>query len=247
MKGPGTKEAAEAVLRELPSVVGAFVREDIHGNPREIHLLVLPGPEPRHLARDIRSLLHERLGVDVDQRVISIAQLARHPSEEATTESGPVEGEGPDQDAAGRDEPTGMRRVRFVRCETRAADGRVTVLVELEDEAAKYVGEANELDAGSGRLRAGAVAALNAVTAACNGRARFALDGVSSVFAADRDYALVTATATAAEFGRRPLELSAAHEREDDPATAAALAALKAANRVLERLREPGGSRRRIK
>jgi len=70
------KEAAEAVLRELPSVVGAFVKEDVYGQPREIHLLVRPGPDPRYLAHDVRELLEERLGIPVDQRVISIAQLA---------------------------------------------------------------------------------------------------------------------------------------------------------------------------
>lgn len=72
-----TKDAAEALLRELPSVIGACVREDIYGHPREVHLLVRSGPNPRHLAYDVRDLLEERLGIPVDQRVISIAQLAR--------------------------------------------------------------------------------------------------------------------------------------------------------------------------
>lgn len=71
----GTKARAEAVLRELPSVVDAFVREDVYGDPREVHLLIRPGPEPRDLATDVRELLEERLGVPVDQRIISIAQL----------------------------------------------------------------------------------------------------------------------------------------------------------------------------
>jgi hypothetical protein len=76
MERSGTKEAAEALLRELPSVRGAYVREDVFGHPREIHILLSPGPAPRHFARDVRSLLEERLGIPVDQRVISIAQLA---------------------------------------------------------------------------------------------------------------------------------------------------------------------------
>jgi hypothetical protein len=74
-----TKERAEAILRGLPSVLGASVREDIHGHPREVHLLISPGPNPRHLARDVRELLQERLGVPVDQRIISIAQLSSDP------------------------------------------------------------------------------------------------------------------------------------------------------------------------
>jgi hypothetical protein len=78
------------VLRELPSVIGAFVREDINGHPREVHLLVRAGPNPRHLAYDVRDLLEERLGVPIDQRVISIAQLAegRRPGPELASAAG---------------------------------------------------------------------------------------------------------------------------------------------------------------
>jgi hypothetical protein len=75
MKQIETKAAAEALLRELPSVIGAYVHEDVNGHPREVHLLIGPGPSVRHLARDVRDLLEERLGVPIDQRVISIAQL----------------------------------------------------------------------------------------------------------------------------------------------------------------------------
>jgi hypothetical protein len=90
MNTEGTKEAAEAVLRELPSVIGAFVREDINGHPREVHLLVRAGPNARHLAYDVRDLLEERLGVPIDQRVISIAQLAegRRPGPELASAAG---------------------------------------------------------------------------------------------------------------------------------------------------------------
>lgn len=236
MKGPGTKEPAEALLRDLPSVVGAFVREDVNGHPREIHLLVLPGPEPRHLARDIRSLLEEKLGIPIDQRIISIAQLARDPTSEATHEAEvAAAGEEPVEHA-----PTGERRIRFIRCESVVTAGRVAVTVELRDGDALFTGEANELEAGSGRLRAGAAAALRAVTAACSGRARFALDAASAVHAADRSYALVTSTVTSPALGRRAVPLSGAQELDDEPETAAALAALKSANRVLGLMRGDG-------
>lgn len=72
-----TKALAEAILRQLPAVMGASVREDINGYPREVHLLIAPGPNPRDLARNVRKLLQERLGIEIDQRVISIAQLSR--------------------------------------------------------------------------------------------------------------------------------------------------------------------------
>lgn len=229
--GPGTKEAAEAVLRELPSVVGAFVREDVNGHPREIHLLVLPGPEPRHLARDIRSLLEERLGIDIDQRIISIAQLARDPSSQPARESG-----GEETIREG-ELPAGPRRVRFVRCESDVTAGRVVVRVELRDGPDVFTGEASELEAGSGRLRAGAAAALRAANAVCDGRARFALDGASQIHAADRVYALVACSVTSPALGRRVVTLTGAQHLDDEPETAAALAALKSANRVLDLVR----------
>lgn len=234
MRGPGTKEAAEAILRELPSVVGAFVREDVNGNPREIHLLVLPGQEPRHFARDIRSLLEERLGVGIDQRIISIAQLARDPTTEPTRE-GVVE------EAISRDEPVpGPRRIRFVGCDSEVTAGRIMVRVELRDGDDLYSGEASELEAGSGRLRAGAAAALQAASAACAGRARFALDGAAHVHAGDRTYALISCTVTSSTLGRRAVALNGAQQLDDEPETAAALAALKAANRVLGLVRVMG-------
>lgn len=248
MKGPGTKETAEAILRELPSVVGAFVREDVNGHPREIHLLIRPGPEPRHLARDIRSLLEERLGVPVDQRIISIAQLAREagpdaePGTEAEADEEVTDGEGM---AEGR-------RIQFLRCDSHVTNGRVFVTVELRDGDARFTGEANELEAGSGRLRAAAAAALTAATTACAGRARFALDHASPITAAGREYALVTSTVAAPALGRRALPLAGAQELDEEPETAAVLAALKSVNRVLGLLRPdaeagplPGRLRRR--
>lgn len=83
MDRTATKDAAEALLRELPSVLGAYVLEDVYGHPREIHVLIAAGPSVRHFARDVRDMLEERLGVPVDQRVISIAQLAGDPVDEA--------------------------------------------------------------------------------------------------------------------------------------------------------------------
>lgn len=97
-----TKALAEAALRQLPSVIGASVREDIHGHPREIHLLVAPGPNPRDLARTVRKLLQERLGIEIDQRVISIAQLARE-LDQQPSEAIPAIDTAPDAESAPND------------------------------------------------------------------------------------------------------------------------------------------------
>ncbi len=226
-----TKETAEATLRELPSVIGAFVREDIYGHPREVHLLVKAGPNVRHLARDVRELLEERLQVPVDQRIISIAQVSGDvpapsgsPAEPppALTGSMPVE-----------EEVAGEPRLLFGGLESMFRDARVVVRVRLTWQAQEFEGEGAELDAGSGRVRAAATAALRAAAAAARDTVRLELEGAAQIRAFERDYVLVSALATAPNLGRRPLTLAAAHQSEDDPATAAALAALKAVNRVV--------------
>jgi len=228
-----TKEAAEAVLRELPSVVGAYVREDVYGHPREVHLLVSPGPDARMLARDIRDLLEEKLGVPVDQRVISIAQLSEAPDEAGER----VVGEVPEFEERTRveSETETDPRLRFAGLEMQTREGRVLVRIRLEWKSQIITGEAGELDAGIGRLRATAAAALNAVGIACRNRIRFQLESASTVRSFGRDYVIAVVHTTAPAFGRRPIMLTGAHPIEDDPDHAAALAALKAVNRVAGR------------
>jgi hypothetical protein len=232
MKSISTKETAEAVLRELPSVLGACVREDVNGHPREVHLLVGPGPNVRNLARDVRDLLEEKLHVPVDQRVISIAQLSSRalvPSDDANRETV----------AAGtaitvqRSAPN--YRVFFQGLETSIQGSRVVVRVRVRWAGQDHQGEATEVDAGHGRVRAAASAALRAATAACNSLIRMELDAASVVKALDRQYVLVAVLAASTFIGRKPLSLSGAQPVEgDDAPTAAAFAALKAVNRVLE-------------
>lgn len=220
-----TKDAAEALLRELPSVLGAFVREDINGHPREIHLLVSPGPSVKLLAQDVRELLEERLGVPIDHRIISIAQLAEDVvdfGEEADlatlTEGGAAE-----------------KRVRFVSVVSEVRDKRVRVRTLLESDDAAHEGEATELDLGTGRIRAAAAATLRAAIV-ISPDLKLELEAISVVKAFDREYVLVSVLAGAAAFGRKLLHLAGAQPIELDQETAAALATLKAINRVLAKV-----------
>ncbi len=230
-----TKEAAEATLRELPSVMGAFVREDIYGHPREVHLLVAPGPNVRLLAHDVRDLLEERLQIPIDQRIISIAQLTREPGEALLEDVPEVATSVPDA-APGlpvaQPSPTDPRLI-FAGVESTFHDARVVVRVHLSFQGTEYVGEGAELDAGMGRVRAAASAALRAASAATRDTVHLELDGASALRVFEREYVLVCALAAAPELGRRPLPLTGAHGDEGDPLTAAALAALKAVNRVV--------------
>lgn len=234
-----TKDAAEAVLRELPSVLGAFVKEDVHGQPREVHLLVRPGPDAGGLSRDVRELLEDRLGIPVDQRVISIAQIAASPNDETN-------GGAPDRSstAAGADEPERQadrtdaddRRLIYDGMETERQGSRVVVRVRLRHDGEQHIGEAGELDAGHGRLRAAAGATADALTAACGERIRFDVESIATVDASARHYAHVAILALSPLLGRRPVSLAGAHPVAGDPELATVLATLKATNRIAERV-----------
>lgn len=240
MTREGTKQAAEAVLRELPSVIGAFVREDVHGHPREIHLLVRSGPNPRHLAYDVRDLLEERLGIPVDQRVISIAQLApgKQPGpllaqraaepDAAGVADAAAEAPEPEKDAAGTDP-----RVLFTGISVESMDKRVRIRVSLDLDDMEHVGEELGLDTAPARVRTAASATLQAIDATCVGRARFEVEHVALVHAFERDYVLVTVMVSSPFLGRKPIPLVGAQPVEVDTESAAALAALKAVNRTL--------------
>ncbi len=308
MKRAQTKHVAEAVLRELPSVIGACVREDVMGRPREVHLLVRGVSSARDLAHDVRSLLEERLDMEIDQRIISIAQLSEAgpfdigehggpaeapsaaappadasaegpqgtgaapaaaepaPAEPATAEHQPAEHQpdrpiaapaapmpgarprarAPEQAApagrgaaaatlAGGAAEQGAGRLVYDGLETSARDARVSVRARLWWRDQEYVGDGTEVDAGHGRARAAAAAVVRAATAACEGRTRFELEAASVSRALERDYVLVSVLAVAQWLGRRPVPLVGAHPVEGDVTTAAALAVLKATNRVIER------------
>lgn len=226
MDSNGLKTVAESVLREMPFVVGAFVQPDAFGQPREIHLLIRPGPKPREFAQDVKTLLETRLRLSIDQRIISIAQLAE--------ESAPAPP--PAEEPQAPAEPVPAARLRLENVESRVDGGRVTVAVSLEHEGESLRGEATEFEAEEGRARAGARATLEALNARLDGRGRFGLDFAARVETLDRRYVLVSLVASGRRLGRRPAALAGAHPIEEPEETAAALAALKAANRALELL-----------
>jgi hypothetical protein len=225
-----TKDAAEGLLLELPSVVGAFVREDINGHPREVHLLIAPGPNPRHLARDVRDLLEERLGVPIDQRVISIAQLAVAPED---LDLDAAAGESSLPAATTPDAPAAEPRLRFQTLEAHTRSNSVLIRVQLAAHDRVFVGEDVAVDVGVARLRAAATAALNAACLACQQHMQFQLDGLTTIRAFGREYVLVSALASAASIGRRPLSLAGAQPLDHEPDHAAAQAALMAINRII--------------
>jgi hypothetical protein len=244
-----TKTAAEAVLRELPSVLGAYVSEDMEGHPREIHLLVRHGPNAATLARDVRGLLQERLGIPIDQRVISIAQLAPDrqdgPGGGFVPETSAATGSGSDPVHSGAAAPAGTAtatapstavrgRPVFAGLESTVASGRVQVGVRLAWEGEESEGVSDAVDTHAGRARAAATATLrSAIDAPWSSSLNLELDFASIVQALDGEYVLVSVLGMANRLGRRPIPLVGAQPIESDIESASALATLKAINRIL--------------
>ncbi|HUF13692.1 MAG TPA: hypothetical protein VMN78_11370 [Longimicrobiales bacterium] len=227
-----TKAEAEAVLRELPSVLGAFVREDVHGHPREVHLLVRHDTVPRELARDVRDLLEERLGVPVDQRVISIAQVAANGGTTLRDALLDAEGAGVDGAGAAVEEPP-PTRLALVSIESSRSLGWIETRALLRRGVVEFEGTAREVESAGGAARAGARATAAALSAACEPGLRVDVETVSLVSAFDREHALVSTAAASPLLGRGVRTLVAAQPVEGDPVEAAALAVLKATNRVV--------------
>jgi len=232
MDKPDLKTAAESVLRELPAVVGAFVQPDAFGRPREIHLLINAGIRPRDFAEHVKEVLEERLRVPIDQRIISIAQIAAVPQPAAA---------GPSAIEA----PAVVERVRLEQIESATAAGRITVRARLVVNGESYEGEATELESDGGRSRAAAAAVLAAINGIAGSTGRFSLDFATSVVALDAQYVLVSATVASVRLGRRTERVVGAHPVEDQSENAAALAALKAVNRVLQFVLHEGTERER--
>lgn len=73
----------EATISRLRGVVSGRVVSDQHGNLTEIHVVADQTRHPKQLSRDIESALFSELGIRIDHRKISIAQM-RGPSEAAS-------------------------------------------------------------------------------------------------------------------------------------------------------------------
>lgn len=227
MDNQGIKETAESVLRELPGVVGAFVQPDAFGGPREIHLLIQHGPRPRDFAQQVRAILESRLRIPIDQRIISIAQLAEERTDGIV---GDLEAETP---APQRAATADAGRIRLIDVESRVAGARVTTRVSIEHEDSEVMGEATEFETGDGRARAAALATVRAVNQITADQARLGLDFAATVEAVGQPYVLISVTVASPLLGRRSLELAGAQQIDEDAETSAALATLKAVNRVL--------------
>jgi len=140
-------EECRALLNRLPGVFAAGIRTNGDGVINEIHVLASSSRNPKQMARDIQSALLAAYNLDVDHRIISIAQLSEDPTEAACAQPAEILN----------------ARLRYKGSSFSSEDGRYTVRVTLSSNGKDYSGTASCRDSASLRLRAIADATLNAV------------------------------------------------------------------------------------
>lgn len=215
---PPSQHQIERLLSSLAGVVSARVLLDYEGRVRELHVLATPDLHPKQVVRNVESALSAGLGIEVDRRVVSVAQIEGAHLAVPPTEA-PAEPE-PEVDADARTVLIGFDA-------TRASAQRATCTVTLERAGVRYSGAADGPDTPQGRAEAAAEAVLRAVEGMPGG-ASFGFEGARVVESDGRRFVMVAARVMDR---RPPLPLSGAALLDRTPEEAGIMAALQATNR----------------
>ncbi|HEX6307037.1 MAG TPA: hypothetical protein VFZ69_02550 [Longimicrobiales bacterium] len=220
----------EGLIAALRGVLAARVSLGSEGDLEEVHVLASEELHPKQIVRNVESALSAGLGITVDRRRISVAQVRADDPEAFLAPDAHVpqvpQMEGPVRDSA-RDENIAGRFV-FVGYDARTrpdleAACRVTIRRGNEAISGSGTGPSTPL----GRAQAAARAIFSALSVARDDE-RLGLEGVTLVESHGRPYVLVAASAS---IGRREHPLTGAAALHRSPEEAAILAALQATNR----------------
>ena len=234
----------EQLLASLSGVVSAHVVRDDDGDIVEIHILSSPDLHPKQMVRNVESALSAGMGIQIDRRIVSVAQIRSSAADTnghlsiATSASGddeaapgaaPQNGRSPDGDVdegASHRRAVG-RRLEYVRYESHRDDGQCSCKVLLRDGTDEFVGEGSGADTAAGRAGAAAGAVMAAVMMA-RSDLRLQLDGAVISSSRGRSFVIVAAHAV---IQRDTLRLAGAAPLARSPEEGAILAALQATNR----------------
>jgi hypothetical protein len=214
----------------------------------EIHVICSPALQPKQVVRNIESALSAGLGIHIDRRIVSVAQLREEvdelqpaageeasPAESAPAPIAPVaqsdsartaEQSAPTPNAA----PAGERRFEFVGFDARTQAIGTVCQVSLRRGRRHFEGVGSGPNTPQGRACAAAEALFAAITQATD-VAPVGFDGASIVDLSGRPFVLVGAQGGR---GRNAAQLTGVAALARSPEEAAILAALQAANRWAE-------------
>lgn len=207
----GTETLWQELICRLEGVQAAQVVLAENGMPCEIHVLAGPEKSSKSLVRDIQSALTAQFGVQVDHRIISVAQLSE----------GLV--------------PRGDFRLAHTGLEIKSAGGRVSASVTLARGCDTYTGHGESANTPFARRRCVSEAALAAVNRAA-GETCFELASVDAVTLAGQG--IVVTQVYSLRDGQRLLGSAFLNE---DPDNAAVHSVLSAVNRRLSVLPRTAG------
>ena len=207
----GTETLWQELICRLEGVQAAQVVFAENGMPCEIHVLAGPEKSSKSLVRDIQSALTAQFGVQVDHRIISVAQLSEGLA------------------------PRGDFRLAHTGLEIKSAGGRVSASVTLARGCDTYTGHGESANTPFARRRCVSEAALAAVNRAA-GETCFELASVDAVTLAGQG--IVVAQVYSLRDGKRLLGSAFLNE---DPDNAAVHSVLSAVNRRLSVLPRTAG------
>lgn len=207
----GTETLWQELICRLEGVQAAQVVFAENGMSCEIHVLAGPEKSSKSLVRDIQSALTAQFGVQVDHRIISVAQLSE----------GLV--------------PRGDFRLAHTGLEIKSAGGRVSASVTLARGCDTYTGHGESANTPFARRRCVSEAALAAVNRAA-GETCFELASVDAVTLAGQG--IVVTQVYSLRDGQRLLGSAFLNE---DPDNAAVHSVLSAVNRRLSVLPRTAG------
>lgn len=207
----GTETLWQELICRLEGVQAAQVVFAENGMPCEIHVLAGPEKSSKSLVRDIQSALTAQFGVQVDHRIISVAQLSEGLA------------------------PRGDFRLAHTGLEIKSAGGRVSASVTLARGCDTYTGHGESANTPFARRRCVSEAALAAVNRAA-GETCFELASVDAVTLAGQG--IVVTQVYSLRDGQRLLGSAFLNE---DPDNAAVHSVLSAVNRRLSVLPHTAG------
>jgi len=218
---PFDSEHCRSLLRGLTGVFAAGVRME-QERMVEIHVLASTERSPKQIVRDIQSALFAVYGLEVDHRIISVAQLPENPFEEHAVEE-------PSSAQAAREV-----RVLFTGIDVHRREGicEASVYLSLGEEA--FTGTARGRDTRTQQPRITAQATLEAVHAML-GRECFDLLEVRQVVVCDT-VIFITVIEYMDVYAGMPITLTGAAVQRDGIDASIVRSTLDALNRSIGKL-----------
>ncbi|MGQ0813104.1 MAG: hypothetical protein ACT4O1_01400 [Gemmatimonadota bacterium] len=218
---PTIEVRAERLLTALAGVVSARAVADDGGRLCEIHILASPDLHPKQIVRNVESALSAGLGVVVDRRIVSVAQLRPSAADTYMTKQKKT------ARAAARDAGPRDDRLVYIRFEATSTSSRGTnCRVTLRRGSNDITGDASGMNTIQGRADAAARAVFDALQQSGEG---LGLEGTTIVETHGKSYVLISARAVR---GRTARILTGVAAVQRSPEEAAILAALQATNRL---------------